>query len=370
LGIYEKLGVHTIINAVDTYTILGGSIIRQEVIDAMEEASRFFVNMTELHNQVGERLAELTHNEAAFVTCGAAAAMAIATAACITGLDPAKIDKLPDLSGLNNEVIVHRCQRNGYDHAIRQIGVKLVEVGNVDVTHGWQLESAITEKTACIFYFAASTFQKGALRLEEVIAIGQRHRIPVIVDAAAQLPPVDNLWKFTQMGADAAIFSGGKSLRGPQASGLIVGKKSLIEACKLNSNPNHSLGRSMKTGKEEIIGLLTAVEHYIDMDHGAVVQRMEDDVAEVRRQLNIQGIRVDRLFPGPTGQHYPRAAVYVNVINRSAVELQRSLAEGSPGIMVGITPEEDGIIVNPANLQEHELDIVIGRIKGLLLANN
>lgn len=364
---YEDIGVKKLINAVDTYTIIGGSLMPDEVLNAMVEAGKSFVDLEELHEKAGQFIARLTKNESAFVTNGAAAGLAIATAACITGTNPAIANKLPNLQGLKNEVIVHRSQRNGYDHAIRQVGVDLIEIGNVDVTYTWELEDAITDQTACIIYFSASTFSKGALPLEQVIEIAQKYDVPVIVDAAAQLPPLDNLWRYTEMGADAAIFSGGKTLRGPQSTGLILGKKELIEACRLNSNPRHSIGRSMKVGKEEIMGLLAAINRYVNLDHEKVIQELEDMVSEMMRELTIPGsMRVERIFPGPVGQTYPRAAVYLEIEeNITALEMKEELEQGDPGVMVGITEDHKGIIINPLNLEWDELSFVISQVKSI-----
>lgn len=369
MNIYDRLGVKRLINAVDTYTIIGGSLIPHEVMEAMAEASRSFVNLEQLHDRVGRRLAELTRNESAFVTSGAAAGLAVSAAAAVTGTDLAIAQQLPDVQGMQrSEVIVHRCQRNGYDHAIRQAGVKLVEIGYVDGTAEWQLESAITERTAAIFYFAASVYSRGALPLEDVIAIGKRHHIPVIVDAAAQLPPVENLWHYTtKLGAEAAIFSGGKTLRGPQSTGLIVGTERFIEACRVNSAPRHSIGRSMKAGKEEIIGLLAAVERYLAMDHSAESARLERMVGIIADRLCMQELRIERLFPGPVGQTYPRAAVYLKPgAGISAGAVKDKLEHGEPGIMVGLTEDACGIVINPLNLSDVELEIVLERVSGIV----
>jgi len=176
---------------------------------------------------------------------------------------------LPDTTGLKDEVIIHKSHRNGYDHAVRQIGVKIVEIGTMTETRPEELEKAINDKTAAIVWFQAQVTGRGDLPLQTVIEIADRANVPVIVDAADQLPPVENLWKFTQMGAALAIFSGGKDLCGPQASGLVLGRKELIESIRLNGNPNASIGRPMKVGKEEMVGLLTAVKLYLKRDHEA-----------------------------------------------------------------------------------------------------
>ena len=243
MSLYDELGVRPLLNASATLTRLGGSLMPPEVIEAMLDASRHFVNLDELQLRVGERLAAMTHNEAAYVCTGAAAGLVLTTAACIAGMDPAAINQLPDLTGLKNEVIIHKAHRNGYDHGVRQVGVKIVEIGTALHTEPWELEQAINAQTAAIFWFQGGMSGRADLPLEQVIEIANAHHVPVVVDTAAQLPPMENLWRFTQMGVALAIFSGGKDLHGPQASGLIVGRKALIDAIRLNGSPNHSIGR-------------------------------------------------------------------------------------------------------------------------------
>src|SRR5262245_48046121 len=221
---YRDLGVRRVINAAATLTRLGGSRMPPPVIEAMAAAAGAFVDLDVLQQRVGERIAELTHNSACYVSSGAAAGVMLATAACITGDDPAAIARFPSLESGKNEVIVHRCQRNGYDYAIRQTGARLVEIGMAQITQPWELEAAITPQTDCVAWFAGPHFAAGALPLEQVITVAHAHGVPVIVDAAAQIPPIANLWRFTRdMGADIAIFSGGKGLRGPQPAGLVLG---------------------------------------------------------------------------------------------------------------------------------------------------
>ena len=251
MDIYTQLGIRPIINASATLTKLGGSLMPPEVMEAMAAASRHFVDLNVLQRAVGDRIAALTGNEAAYVSSGAAAGLTLATAACIAGKDPAAIAQMPDLTGLKNEVIIHRTHRNGYDHAVRQAGVRVVEIGSQAGTTAQDLEQAISAQTVAIFWFQGAMTGHGDLPLPEVIRVAKDHDIPVIVDAAAQLPPVSNLWHFTvELGAALVVFSGGKDLRGPQSSGLILGRRDLIEACALNGCPNHSIGRPMKVGKE------------------------------------------------------------------------------------------------------------------------
>jgi L-seryl-tRNA(Ser) seleniumtransferase len=370
MSVYDELGVRPLINASATLTRLGGSIMPREVVEAMVDASRHFVNLDELQRRVGERIAELTQNEAAYVSSGAAAGIVLATAACITRGDPAAMAQLPDTTGLKNEVIIHKSHRNGYDFAVRQVGVKIVEIGSAVHTEPWELERAINDKTAAIFWFQGGMTGRGDLPLEKVIEIANRFDVPVVVDAAAQVPPVENLWRFTQMGAALAIFSGGKDLRGPQSSGLVLGRKDLIEACRVNGNPNQGIGRPMKVGKEEIVGLLTAVKLYLKMDHEARASQDEEVVAGWCSELNrIPGVYAERSFPNEAGQPLPRAKVTIDAARASCNRDQvvKELETGAPAILVS-QAGADGIYLNPMTLADGEEQIVLDRLKAILLA--
>lgn len=363
-----ELGVRPVINALSTYTRLGGSIMPPEVTEAMREASRSFVDLDALQRAVGERIAELTHNEAAYVASGAAAGLVLATAACITGKDPAAIHRLPDLSGLKNEVVVHKSHRNGYDHAVRSVGVQLVEIGSALSTAPWELEAAITPRTALAFWTQGAMSGRGDMPLETFIAVAHAHGVPVLVDAAAQLPPVEKLWRYTQMGVDLVVFSGGKDLHGPQSSGLILGRKDLIEACALNGPPNHAIGRPMKVGKEEMVGLLAAVKWYVGLDHQARGARFEKWVADWCAALNeLPGVQAERSFPNGAGQGVPRALVKLDVA-RTGIdghEIVRTLLEGEPAIAVAPNGRES-IYLNPYTLHEGEEQIVLEHLVALL----
>jgi L-seryl-tRNA(Ser) seleniumtransferase len=368
MSIYDELGVRPLINASATLTRLGGSVMSPEVVQAMVEASKHFVNLDDLQHAVGARLAELTRNEAAYVSSGAAAGLVLATAACITGTDPKAIQQLPDLTGLKNEVIIHKSHRNGYDHGVRQVGVKIVEIGFATSTAPWELERAINEKTAAIFWFQGGMTGHGDLPLETVIEIANRHNVPVVVDAAAQVPPVENLWRFTAMGAALAIFSGGKDLRGPQSSGLIVGRKDLIEAIRVNGSPNHSIGRPMKVGKEEMVGLLTAVKLYVNRDHEARASQDEEVVAGWCATLNkVAGVHAERSFPNEAGQPLPRAKVVFDPAKSglSRDQVVDQLMNGAPSIHVSLAGA-DGIYLNPMTLADGEEQVVLDRLMDIL----
>jgi L-seryl-tRNA(Ser) seleniumtransferase len=366
--IYNTLGVRPLINALSTYTRLGGSIMPPEVVAAMAEASRTHVNIEDLQVAVGRRIAELTHNEAAYVATGAAAGLVLATAAIIAGKDPNRIKQLPDLTGLKNEVVCHKAHRNGYDHAVRSVGVKMVEIGTPEHTDPAEMEAAINENTAFAFWTQGAMSGPGDIPIEKFVEIAHARGIPVLVDAAAQLPPVENLWRFTQKGADLVVFSGGKDLHGPQASGLILGRKDLIEACAVNGSPNASIGRPMKVGKEEMIGLLAAVKWYLGLDHEARAAQHEKWVADWCAALNqIPGVKAERSFPNGAGQAVPRAKVTLDVdrLGITGDEVVQRLLDGDPAIAVA--PDgPTGIYLNPYTLQPGEEKIVQQHLVALL----
>ena len=267
---YDALGVRPVLNAATTLTALGGTTLPPEVVDAMSSASSSCVSMDELHLAAGRRLAELTRNESALVTSGCAAALVLGVLACVTDGRPERIAQLHHDNKLARDVVIHRAHRIPYDRAIELAGGRIVEIGNAIQTFAWELEAAITERTAAVFWVAGDHLPRATLSLSETVAIAHDRGVPVIVDAAAQLPPMSNLWAFTtQHGADLVAFSGGKGLMGPQASGLMVGRAELIEAARLNAAPFQRLARPMKVGKEEICGLVAAVERYVQLDHDA-----------------------------------------------------------------------------------------------------
>jgi D-glucosaminate-6-phosphate ammonia-lyase len=368
MDIYAELGVRKVINGNATLTMFGGSLMPPVVLAAMQAAAQYFVNIDELQEKVGRKIAEWTHNEAAYVSCGAAAGLVLSTAACIAGLDEEKRGRLPYTDGMKNEVIVHRCGRVGYDFAIRQAGGKLVEIGDAHGASAAQMEDAINERTAAVFVFYKNLMMQGQVPLEEQIAIARRHSLPLIIDAAAQLPPVENLWNFTRMGADLVLISGGKGLCGPQSSGLILGRRDLIEACAYNACPRPFIGRPMKAGKEEIVGLMTAVRWYLDLDPVALMQTYEDQVAAILRAFaGVPGVDARRSFPNEAGQPMPRAELLLDQaalgISRDAL-LERLMA-GDPAVSLAAS-SANGIYINPQTLTPGEVDIVIERIQAIL----
>lgn len=368
MNVYDELGIRTVINGNATLTRLGGSIMPAEVVTAMVAASKHFVDIIALQKRVGEELAGLTRNEAAYVSCGAAAALTLSTAACITGLDAAKREKLPHLSEwMKSEVIVHKHGRVGYDFAVRQVGVTFVEIGDEEGTSPDELAAAITEKTAALFYFANPSREHLWVPYEEGIAIGKRHGVPVIVDAAAQLPPKENLWRFTQMGADVVMFSGGKGLCGPQSSGLIVGTQGMIDAIAFNGPPHPFIGRGMKVGKEEMVGLLAAVKWYLK-HADAFQQTYEEQVVYFAQEFaNVPGVKVLRSFPSEAGQPMPRTEIRFdeNRLGIARDEILQHLAEGEPSIDIA-GAGTNGVLINGQTLMPGEVEIIARRLKEIL----
>jgi D-glucosaminate-6-phosphate ammonia-lyase len=368
VDIYDELGVRKVINGLATVTVLGGSLMPQEVLDAMAEAARHFVEIDELQAKAGARIAEWTHNEAAYVSCGAGAGIVLSTAACMTGLDPDKRLRLPDTTGMKNEVIMHRAGAVGYAELIRHTGARIVHIGDENGATADELEGAINDSTAAIFYFWNISRMGGQVPLDQAISIAHRRGVPLIVDAAAQIPPVENLWRFTQMGADLALFSGGKGLCGPQSSGLVLGRKELIEAVAFNANPRISMGRPMKVGKEEIVGLMAAVKWYLGLDHAALMHTYEQQVGYVIDEVGcLPGVEVRRNFPSEAGQPMPRAEV---VLDEAAVGMTRdqllaALRAGEPSIALAAFGAS-GVFVNPQTLQPGQERIVVRRLRELL----
>lgn len=374
MDIYDELGVRKVINGSATLTALGGSTMPPEVLAAMAEAAQHFVDMDELQRKVGEKIARLTRNEAAYVSCGAAAGLVLSTAACMAGQDPEKRARLPDtarigpIRGMKNEAIVHKRGRVSYDFAIRQAGARLVEIGTDEGASAEEMERAINERTAAIFYFYNVTRMPGQVPLEQGIEIARRRGVPLIVDAAAQIPPVENLWRFTHMGADLALFSGGKGLCGPQSSGLILGRKDLIEACAFHACPRPFIGRPMKVGKEEMVGLLAALKWYLGLDHGRLMQTYEEQVQFVIDAFaGLAHVSARRDFPSEAGQPMPRAEIVFDEqgLGVGRDEILAQLWQGEPRISLAAAGPS-GVFVNPQTLRPGQERIIVDRIRQII----
>jgi L-seryl-tRNA(Ser) seleniumtransferase len=364
MAIYDELGIRRIINANATLTRLGGSRLAPGVVKAMAEASTAFVDMGELQRAVGAEIARLTRNEACYVSSGAAAGMTLITAACIAGTDPALRERLPNTDGLKNEVIIHRHTRVGYDFAIRMAGARLVEIGSPTGTTSADLREALSPRTAAMFYFPRGTEERGELPLEEAVETCRPRGIPVLVDASAQLPPRSSLWSFTERGADAVLFSGGKGLRGPQSSGLILGRQELIDACAFHAPPNPFIGRGMKVGKEELCGILAAVRWFMEQDEAEQSRFYEEVVATVVQAFaGHPTVSARRIWPCEAGQPIPRAelVLYEARLGRSRDAVTEALLAGDPS--VSVAPGDAATLwVNPQTLEPRELSPLIRRL--------
>jgi uncharacterized pyridoxal phosphate-dependent enzyme len=294
MNVYAELKVRPYINALGIYTRYGGTIMPGPVVAAMVEASKQFVNLFELQDRIGEAIAQMTQNEAAFVSCGAASGMLLAVAACIAGTNQELADRLPDTQGMRNQIIMQCCDRGTEcDVAIRAAGGKIIDVGVRDRrTNVEKFFSAINEQTAAIVLMS---FGRESDSWAQRIAEGAKKKnIPVLVDGAYAVPPKENLWHYTRdLGVDAFITSGGKGLHGPQSTGLVLGKRSIIEGCKFHASPNVRIGRGMKVGKEEFAGIYTALKLFLAQDMDAQNRLKEKQIAYIHEQLkDISGVKL------------------------------------------------------------------------------
>ena len=369
MSFYDGIGLSPVINASTTFTALGGSLMPAEVLAAMHSAAGGFIDMHELHERAGAELARLTRNEAAYVTSGCAAAIVLAVLACRTGDHLNRIAGLPDDATLPNEVVMHAAHRIPYDPAVRFAGASIRQVGNVLQTFDWELDAALGERTAAVLYVAGPHLPPGALPLSDVVRIAHDHGVPVLVDAAAQLPPLENLWRFTaEDGADLVLFSGGKALRGPQASGLMVGRADLVAAARANGAPHQRLARALKVGKEEIAGLVTAVRRYVHLDHEAEAAGWYTVVDRWAARLDSgPGVRATVEHANEAGQPVPRVRVDVDstVVGRTAETVVALLAQGQPSIHV-LPGGRDTFWMGADQLAPGEDTIVEDRVRGAL----
>ncbi|MBA7666771.1 D-glucosaminate-6-phosphate ammonia lyase [subsurface metagenome] len=386
MSIYEHLGVRPIINVAGTFTIFGGALMEKEVLEAMNEAARYSVNLEELQAAASKVIAQVTHAEAGIVTAGASAALTLGTAACIAGFDVARMNRLPDTTGMPNEVIKPRYQMSNYDHAIRLAGAKMIWVGKPTSATKWDIESVITKNTVAIAY----GFGRQPL-LDEVTKIGKKYNIPVIVDAAAGVPPVENLYKFIDMGVDLVCISGGKSIRGFQASGILCGRKDLIASAvvqmldvdlatgafgewnppaslipkdRLRGKLEQGIGRGMKVTKEAVVGLLVALQNLTEEKVAKETEHLRQLLEDIATRLEgIAGVEV-RMTEYHKGG-YPMLEVKINeqVAGRSAAEVSQRLKYREPSIYVREMYLYRGIIiVDPISLDEETAKVVGERL--------
>jgi L-seryl-tRNA(Ser) seleniumtransferase len=363
--VYTALGVKPVINATGTVTILGGSLMPPEVAAAWVEASKHFVNLIELHDRVGERIAKLIGVEAALVTTGAAGALLLGTAAAVTGGRANLIRRLPDTTGMRNEVLIQKAHHSCYDNQLTNVGVKLIEVVSAD-----DVKKAINERTALMFFMNVAEAE-GKIGRKEWLALARRHKVPTLLDAAADVPPVERLSAYNKMGFDLVAFSGGKALRGPNDTGLLLGHKDLIDSAKRNANPHcGTIGRMMKVSKEDMIALLAAVERYVRLDHKAELREWERRLGVIEKALEgIPTLRCERIVP-PIANHVPHLIITWDEkrVRMTKERLTKALAAGDPPILIGrVTGTGDrGVLISVFVLQPGEDQIVARRLRDIL----
>ena len=396
MGIYQSLGVTPIINATGTFTRLGGSLMPPDVVDAMAQASREFVCLEELQYRAGTLIAELVGAEAAYVVSGAYASVVLSIAACIVGSDPEKMNRLPDTSGMKHDIVMLRAQRNSYDHAVEIAGGKIIEADMDDI------EAAVGDNTAAIFFLP--DWPGVRVTIAEMVAIGRRRGVPVVVDAAGRLDQPGHLKAYIAQKADLTCFSGGKHIRGPQASGFICGRRDLISAIawqhldmdatpevwtaprallpveKMPFMPRQGIGRGYKAGKEEIVGLVTALRLFTERDHAAERTRMDRQVHALVAGLadipyvraSVVGAAHDSGAADPSNSAdspTPLARIAINeqALEMTAYEFILALKRGSPPIHPAERELAQGaIVVNPFSLREGDEDEIVRRVREIV----
>jgi L-seryl-tRNA(Ser) seleniumtransferase len=358
--------VRPIINGAGTYTMFTASLMPPEVVRAMEAAARRFVRLDELHDAVGRRIAALLRCDAAMVSAGAFGALTLATAACIAGTDPERIRRLPETGGMRNEVIIQKSHRFLYDHAVRNCGVSLIEVETRE-----DLTDAVNERTAMLLFLNKNE-PLGRITASEFVELGKRYGVPTLNDAAADVPPVDNLFRLTQMGFDLVAFSGGKGLRGPQGAGLLLGRADLIRAARLNTAPHSdTLGRGLKVSKEELAGMLVALELYLERDHDADWREWEARVKVIGDALaSVPGVAAERFVPRIANQvPHLRIRWQPGSPPIAPDAVVRQLREGEPSIeLVPAPQDENSLEVASWMLEPGEAEIVARRLREIFLA--
>ena len=359
---FAELGVRPFINAAGTYTTLTASLMAPEVMQAIDYCSKQYVHLIELHDRVGERIASLIGCEAAMVSAGAASALTLGTAACMTGANEDLIRRLPDTTGLKTEVIIQKSHRYGYDHAVRNCGTHFVEVETRE-----QLENAVNGNTVMMLFFNAAT-PPAPIKAEEFAQLGKKHGVPTFNDAAADVPPVSHLSAYLKMGFDLVTFSGGKGIRGPQSAGLLLGRKDLIQAARLNASPNSdAIGRGMKVNKEELVGMMAAVEAYIKKDHEAEWRDWEGRVKTIADSVGpVNSVKAEPFVPEISNSvPHLRITWDESQLKITAAEATKKLLDGNPSIELRPGAPK-GIEVAVWMMQPGEAQIVARRIREVL----
>lgn len=364
--LFKELGLRTFINAAGNYTTMTASLMPQEVMDAIQSASKEFVMLEEVQDKVGQKIAALCQAEAAMVTAGCWSALVLGTAGVLTGTDSKKVAQLPKLegTGMKSEVIIQKTHINGYHHALTNTGVSIVSVETFE-----EAENAINEKTAMLWFLNREA-PVGKIQHQQWLDLAKKHNLPTMIDIAADVPPVENLWKYNKMGFDLVCISGGKAMCGPQSTGILMGKKELIAAARLNGPPGGgNVGRGMKVNKEEMLGMYVALDSYIKRDHEQDWKTWESQIDVVRNAVkNIKGVTTEVILP-PVANHTPSLEITweKSKVKSSRDELVKNLRSGSPSIEVIGWEKEDSIRITVFMLKAGQEKIVAKRIQEELL---
>lgn len=358
---FKELGIRVFINAAGTYTFMTASLMPPEVVDAIRVSAKQFALLDDVQDKVGEQIAKICKAEAAMVTAGCWSAMVIGMAGILTGMDDKKISVLPflDGSGMKSEVIVQKSHANGYHMALTNAGVKIVMVETTE-----ELRKAVNEKTACLWFLNREA-PVGNIKHEEWVSLGREFGIPTMIDIAADVPPVENLWRFNEMGFDLVCISGGKALLGPQSAGILMGKKHLIAAARLSAPPRSGIARGHKVNKEEIIGMYAALERYVKLDHVKEWKAWEQKIALIDTTVKrVKGVKTEMIVP-PVANHTPslKIAWDPTLTKLTSEELGKRLRAGSPSIEVVSWEDKDAVKVTVFMLKAGEDEIVAKRLR-------
>jgi uncharacterized pyridoxal phosphate-dependent enzyme len=359
---YEELGLKTVINCDGTMTVLGGSILRPELEAVMAQAGRHFIRIADLEVAAGKRIAEmlkLPEGYGTIVTSGAAAAIQSGLAGILTGDNEQFIHQIPDLTGMKSEVIIQKSHRNPFDHQLRTTGIKLVVIETRE-----ELRKAVNEKTA-MMHFANFANTTGQIKVDEWVKLAKEYKIPCMNDAAADTPPVSHLWDYAYMGYDLITFSGGKALRGPQCAGLLIGRKELVANALLNNSPHEdTIGRSQKVGKEEIVGMVKALELFLNEDHEALWKEWQDRLEVISKDiLRVPGMSTSFFVPD-IANHVPHMAITWDAsrITVTPQQVSQELRDATPSIWMSPGEDRPGLALNSFMLQEGENKIVAAQL--------
>ena len=372
MSIYKEFNIQPIINASGSYTMLGGSKMSKQTLMDMESASENFVQIKELQDKVYEEIARMTKNVSACITNGATAGLYLSVAAAVQRKYNKRFYYLTKEEISKCNVVMFKAHRNPYDLVISQLGLKYKEIAFPNIMlppTKEDLQEAIDENTVAFLYVDTGWTPEGDMPLEDIIEIKRQKEIPVIVDAAAQLPPVENLWRFSEIGADVTVFSGGKDLKGPQSSGLMVGNNEFMSIVKSLSFPTYGIGRMLKVGREELVGLYSAIKQYINMDHDKRYDWCENEINKLEKSFyNHPLFEVKRSFPNEAGQ--PIARAHVRIKNEKILfsDIQKYMIQGN--VSVYIMSEEPGsFYINPMTLYDEEMDKIIDKLKRFKIYN-